>query len=131
DFRSVADLWPRMEELQRAGDVRSFGVSGTPATMLEAEELGLIHPDAVRMIQLTDEIVALPPDWFEGKDVRVFSIIRHMRSVHPEGRIATPDVVGYLRDHVPSCDPVFGTCNTDELARIGDAIAHTTASETA
>lgn len=131
DFRTVSELWPEMEERQRAGDLRAFGVSGTPKTMLEAEELGLIHPDAVRMIQLTDEVVALPADWFADKTVRVFSIIRHMRNAHPEGRIATQDVVRYLRERVPTCDPVFGTCNTDELARIGEAIAHTTPSENA
>lgn len=124
-YRDLARLWPELERFVEAGDIRSFGVSGAIGTMLEAESEGLMHPDAVRMIELDDRVCELPRSWFERRRVRVFGVIKYVRRVHGPGRIDTKDVVGFLADRLPGCVPVIGTHNLDELGRLGRCLADT------
>jgi hypothetical protein len=126
EFRTLGDAWSEMERQQRLGKLRRFGVSGDTRLLLDAEKQGYVPDTAVRMVPMNDVTCSLPSSWFDGRDVFVFNIIKHMLRVRGDGatgRLDTRAVVEGFRRALPASRPIFATHDVAEMKRIGEAIA--------
>ena len=121
-FPALGPTWQELERLQRVGTIRRFGVSGPGELLLEADDLGLIPPAAVRMLSMDDRVCNLPATWFQDKEVRIFGIVRRLSRTLGPGRLDPAVLVDRFRANLPHAAPVFSTCSIDEIKRLAQAI---------
>lgn len=116
--------WAELQRQQQRGKVRAWGVSGEAPLLLEADRAGFIPPAAARMLSMHDASCALPRAWFDGKEVFVFGIVKHLRRSQPsaEGRMDARAIVQAFARAFPGARPIFATNNADEAGRLGAAV---------
>lgn len=123
EYRAMGDVWAEMERQQRLGKVRKFGVSGDARMLLDAEKENLVPDAAVRMVPMNDVSCGLPDTWFQGREVFVFNIVRHLRRSLGPDRIETRALLDGFYKALPTCRPILATHNLDEIKRMGEVIA--------
>jgi D-threo-aldose 1-dehydrogenase len=122
-FRTLGDAWGEMEQQQRLGKIRKFGVSSDTRMLLDAERENLVPEAAVRMVPMDDVTCGLPQSWFSGREVFVFNIVKYLRRTHGPGRIETRSLIEGFARALPAGRPVLATNNIEELRRMGEAVA--------
>jgi aryl-alcohol dehydrogenase-like predicted oxidoreductase len=123
EFRSLEGTWGELEKLRRQGKIRQFGVSGESDPLLDADDAGLIPAVAVRMTPLSPRLIAKPPSWFAEREVIVFNVVKHLRSIFPTGRIETKELVRTAHRLVPAARLLLASNNVDEIRRMGEVTA--------
>ena len=121
-FRALGPTWEELERQQRAGVIQRFGVSGPGELLLEADVLGLIPSAAVRMLSMDEPVCSLPASWFQGKDVRIFGVVRRLSQTPGSSRIDPALLVERFRATFPHAVPVFATRRLDEIKRLAEAL---------
>jgi hypothetical protein len=122
-FRALPGTWDELARLQSQGKVRRFGVSGDTQLLLDAENQGFVPSAAVRMVPMNDRTCELPEDWFIGKEVFVFNIVKHLGRTMGPGRIETRLLIDAVARALPRCRPVLASNNPAEIRRMGQALA--------
>lgn len=130
EFRGLSDVWPEMERQRTKGKLRHFGVSSLTQMLLDAEKENLVPRSAVRMVPMNDATCGVPASWFQGREVFVFNIVTHLRRTLGPGRIATSELLENFTKMLPACRPILATHNTEEIKRMGEALAATASRNT-
>lgn len=121
-YRSLEPTWEELDRQRTKGKIRSFGISGECAHIVQAVEEKLIPADAIRMIPLCDQAAQLPGSWFEPTEVRVFNIVKHMKrkaGSDTPGRMDSSTLIRTAVSLVPKARLVLASHRSDEIARLG------------
>lgn len=121
-YAALGPTWDELRRLKDAGSIGAFGVSGVSETMLEAEWLGHVPADSVRMLSMTDEVCRLPAAWFRGRKVFVYNLVKHLsRSMGP-GRIETRRLIEAFAGALPGATAILASNQPEEIARMGRCV---------
>lgn len=122
EFENLAPVWDELARQKQRGTIRAFGVSGDAANLLAADTLGRIPSEAVRMLSMCDAVCSLDEDWFVGKEVFAFNVVKHLKPIFCQERIDATDLVTKFAAMLPSVRPLFATNRTEEIAKLGAAL---------
>jgi hypothetical protein len=121
-YANLTPVWDELARQKQRGMIRRFGVSGDAEMLIAADSLGLIPREAVRMLPMCDAVCSLHQDWFAGKDVFAFNVVKHLKPMFHQERIDARDLVTKFAAMLPSVRPLFSTNRTDEIVKLNAAL---------